>query len=43
MGIKQLYIDKLRKLPNKYGDISVMHARIKCVIVTCDFWSMFEN
>ena len=24
MGIKQLYNDNLRKLPNKYGDISVM-------------------
>ena len=24
MGIKQLYNDNLRKLPNKYGNISVM-------------------
>ena len=24
MGIKQLYNDKLRKLPNEYGDVSVM-------------------
>ena len=24
MGIKQLYIDNLRKLPNEYGDFSVM-------------------
>ena len=24
MGIKQLYNDNLRKLPNKYGDVSVM-------------------
>ena len=24
MGIKQLYNDNLRKLPNEYGDISVM-------------------
>ena len=24
MGIKQLYNDDLRKLPNKYGDVSVM-------------------
>ena len=25
MGIKQLYNDKLRKLPNEYGDVSVMY------------------
>ena len=25
MGIKQLYNDNLRKLPNEYGDVSVMH------------------
>ena len=24
MGIKQLYSDNLRKLPNEYGDVSVM-------------------
>ena len=24
MGIKQLYIDNLWKLPNEYGDVSVM-------------------
>ena len=24
MGIKQLYYDNLRKLPNEYGDVSVM-------------------
>ena len=24
MGINQLYNDNLRKLPNKYGDVSVM-------------------
>ena len=24
MGIKQLYNDHLRKLPNEYGDVSVM-------------------
>ena len=27
MGIKQLYNDNLRKLPNEYGDVSVMIAR----------------
>ena len=26
MGIKQLYNDNLRKLPNEYGDVSVMRA-----------------
>ena len=26
MGIKQLYNDNLRKLPNEYGDVSVMHS-----------------
>ena len=25
MGIKQFYNDNLRKLPNKYGDVSVMN------------------
>ena len=24
MGLKQLYNDNLRKLPNEYGDVSVM-------------------
>ena len=24
MGIKQLYNDNVRKLPNEYGDVSVM-------------------
>ena len=27
MGIKQLYNDNLRKLPNEYGDVSVMPIR----------------
>ena len=26
MGIKQLYNDNLRKLPNEYGDVSVMSS-----------------
>ena len=26
MGIKQLYNDNLRKLPNEFGGVSVMHA-----------------
>ena len=28
MGIKQLYNDNLRKLPNEYGDVSVMIAKV---------------
>ena len=28
MGIKHLYNDNLRKLPNEYGDVSVMHIDI---------------
>ena len=28
MGIKQLYNDKLRKLPNEYGDVSVMNCPV---------------
>ena len=28
MGIKQLYNDNLRKLPNKYGDVSVMYSHL---------------
>ena len=27
MGIIQLYNDNLRKLPNEYGDVSVMFAQ----------------
>ena len=27
MGIKQLYNDNLRKLPNKYGDVPVMSRK----------------
>ena len=32
MGIKQLYKDNLRKLPNEYGDVSVMGQN-------CALWS----
>ena len=28
MGIKQLYKDNLRKLPNEYGDVSVMSIAV---------------
>ena len=28
MGIKQLYNDNLRTLPNEYGDVSVMDNRV---------------
>ena len=30
MGIKQLYNDNLRKLPNEYGNVSVMQTLIVC-------------
>ena len=29
MGIQQLYNDNLRKLPNEYGDVSVMIATVR--------------
>ena len=29
MGIKQLYNDNLRKLPNEYGDVSVMRRTFR--------------
>ena len=34
MGIKQLYIDHLRKLPNEYGDVSVMTGSDVIIIST---------
>ena len=32
MGIKQLYNDNLRKLPNEYGGVSVMKDPIYVVL-----------
>ena len=32
MGIKQLYNDTLRKLPNEYGDVSVMRMTEWCLV-----------
>ena len=29
MGIKQLYNDNLQKLPNEYGDVSIMHVSVE--------------
>ena len=29
MGRQQLYNDNLRKLPNEYGDVSVMFAEVQ--------------
>ena len=37
MGIKQLYNDNLRKLPNEYGDVSVMEYSHFCLYNSCDF------
>ena len=36
MGIKQIYNDNLRKLPNEYGDVSVMRTKTN-VIATVHF------
>ena len=33
MGIKQLYTDNLRKLPNEYGDVSLMYSFINCRVI----------
>ena len=33
MGIKQLYNDYLRKLPNEYGEVSVMNV-LKLILFT---------
>ena len=43
MGIKQLYNDNLRKLPNEYGDVSVMAARTRdpCVVFKTDACAYF--
>ena len=45
MGIKQLYNDNLRKLPNEYGDVSVMHqnkrqAKFCFLVLRCCFSGM---
>ena len=36
MGIKQLYNDNLRKLPNEYGDVSVMNS-------SCEYFDKMLN
>ena len=39
MGIKQVYNDNLRKLPNKYRDVSVMEqSRELAVLNSVDNW-----
>ena len=40
MGIKQLYNDNLRKLPNKYGDVSVMLISFECIICISEHFFM---
>ena len=48
MGIKQLYNDNLRKLPNKYGDVSVMlfsgtvRSRRLKLCTHLDSWQMYR-
>ena len=32
MGTKQLYNDNLRKLPNEYGDVSVMPEELPVLV-----------
>ena len=32
MGIKELHNDTLRKLPNEYGDVSVMRIALYCFV-----------
>ena len=36
MGIKPLYNDNLRKLPNAYGDVSVMVYKMKLSVNKCE-------
>ena len=43
MGIKQLYNDNLRKLPNEYGDVSVMTVIVNVYIFwICRFFHLSE-
>ena len=42
MGIKQLYNDNLRKLPNEYGDVSVMNIVDWAVKSQSRYW-YFSN
>ena len=37
MGIKQLYNDNLRKLPNEYGDVSIVLMAIKTNLTAIRF------
>ena len=41
MGIKQLYNDNLRKLPNEYGDVSVM-CNLTAVYLKVSGQNLFE-
>ena len=43
MGIKQLYNDSLRKLPNEYGDVSVMWLKIPEDTFSCDEARMVDK
>ena len=40
MGIKQLYNDNLRKLPNEYGEVSVMRCFIAVAHVLSLLWQL---
>ena len=46
MGIKQLYKDNLRKLPNEYGDVCVMNnkrARLDCFLISEELFSDIDE
>ena len=45
MDIKQSYNDNLRKLPNEYGDVSVMElqAALNIMFLYCNTWNLSVN
>ena len=42
MGIKQLYNDNLRKLPNEYGDVSVMFTILQLLCSKVCMYILFH-
>ena len=43
MGIKQLYNDNLRKLPNEYGDVSVMPNSLDAAHIVDNICIIFDS
>ena len=41
MGIKQLYNDNLRKLPNEYGDVSAMYIFFNWIRISFKTFTVF--